>query len=74
MRKRCLTAIVVLMLTCTLSVAVRVYADTTVYITQTGKKYHRDGCLSLRRSRIPVSLIEAKKKGYVPCSVCQPPR
>ena len=27
--------------------------DVTIYITRTGKKYHRDGCGSLRRSKIP---------------------
>jgi len=45
----------------------------TVYITRTGKKYHRDGCRYLRSSRIPVSLKDAKANGYTPCSVCRPP-
>jgi hypothetical protein len=46
----------------------------TVYVTRTGKKYHRDGCRYLRSSRIPVSLKDAKDRGYTPCSVCKPPR
>ena len=45
----------------------------TVYVTKTGKKYHRDGCRSLSRSRIPMTVKEAKAKGYTPCSVCRPP-
>jgi len=45
----------------------------TVYITRTGKKYHRDGCRYLH-SRIPISLKEAKARGYEPCKVCNPPR
>lgn len=45
----------------------------TVYVTRTGSKYHRSGCQYLRRSRIPVSLNEAKQS-YGPCSVCRPPR
>ena len=45
--------------------------DSTVYITRTGKKYHRDGCSYLRYSKIPISLTEAKR-GYSPCSVCEP--
>lgn len=45
----------------------------TVYVTRTGSKYHRSGCQYLRRSRIPVSLKEAKRS-YEPCSVCRPPR
>lgn len=46
----------------------------TVYVTDTGKKYHVDGCRYLRKSRIPMKLAEAKKAGYDPCSVCKPPR
>jgi hypothetical protein len=46
--------------------------EITVYITRTGQKYHRAGCRSLRKSMIPVSLSEAKKR-YLPCSVCSPP-
>jgi len=45
----------------------------TVYVTRTGKKYHRDGCRYLRQSRIPMSLKDAKANGYTPCSVCRPP-
>ena len=44
-----------------------------VYITKTGAKYHRDGCRYLSRSRIPISLSDAKSRGYSPCSVCDPP-
>ena len=47
--------------------------DMTVYVTRTGKKYHLDGCSSLRRSKIPISLAEAKQQ-YAPCSRCNPPR
>ncbi len=46
--------------------------ETTVYVTKTGKKYHRDGCRSLSKSRIPISLKEAVL-GYGPCSICKPP-
>ena len=45
----------------------------TVYITRTGTKYHRNGCRYLRKSKIPISLKEAKQH-YGPCSVCNPPR
>ena len=45
----------------------------TVYITKTGAKYHRDGCRYLSKSRIPISLSDAKS-GYDPCSVCNPPQ
>jgi endonuclease YncB( thermonuclease family) len=45
----------------------------TVYVTRTGSKYHRSSCQYIRRSRIPVSLKEAKPS-YDPCSVCRPPQ
>lgn len=44
-----------------------------VYVTRTGKKYHLDGCNSLSKSKIPISLAEAKQK-YSPCNRCNPPR
>jgi len=44
----------------------------TVYVTRTGKKYHRNGCRYLSKSKIPMSLSEARKF-YEPCSVCNPP-
>ena len=46
---------------------------TTVYITATGTKYHLDGCQYLSDSKIAISLVDACKKGYGPCSVCKPP-
>jgi len=47
--------------------------DITVYVTRTGKKYHRAGCRYLRKSAIPMKLSEARRL-YGPCSVCKPPR
>ena len=46
--------------------------DTRVYVTRTGKKYHRDGCSSLSRSRIPMRLADAVRT-YGPCGNCAPP-
>ena len=48
--------------------------DSGVFITSTGKKYHRANCRYLRQSKIPISLSDAKKQGYTPCKVCKPPR
>ena len=48
-------------------------SEEQVYVTRTGKKYHREGCLSLRRSKIPISLAEAKQR-HSPCGRCNPPR
>tara|TARA_Y100000590_G_C15331238_1_gene867765 strand:+ start:328 stop:759 length:432 start_codon:yes stop_codon:yes gene_type:complete len=43
-----------------------------IFITRTGKKYHRDGCRYLK-SRIPSTINDAISKGLTPCSVCKPP-
>jgi len=44
--------------------------ERTVYITRTGKKYHGPNCSYLRRSKIPISLKEARAQGYTACSRC----
>lgn len=44
-----------------------------VYITKTGTKYHEAGCRYLSKSQIPISLREAKARGYGSCSICDPP-
>lgn len=45
--------------------------DETVFITETGTKYHRDGCRYLSKSKIEISLSRAKS-AYQPCKVCKP--
>ena len=47
--------------------------ETIVYITKTGEKYHRGDCRYLKKSKIEITLKDAKKKGYEPCKVCKPP-
>lgn len=42
----------------------------TVYITESGHKYHKDGCRYLSKSRIPIALEDAQAQGYSPCSRC----
>lgn len=49
-------------------------ASLIVYVTETGEKYHRDGCSSLSKSKIEISLADAKAEGYTPCSRCKPPQ
>ncbi|MEI6131260.1 MAG: hypothetical protein WCQ41_00355 [Bacillota bacterium] len=48
--------------------------DVTVYITRTGKKYHKSGCSYLRKSKIAIKLSVAKKRYFTACSRCHPPR
>lgn len=42
-----------------------------VYITKTGKKYHRETCKTLK-SKIKSTLKDAKAKGLVACDICKP--
>lgn len=43
-----------------------------VYITESGSRYHRDGCRYLAASKIEITKDNAIKRGYEPCSVCDP--
>lgn len=44
----------------------------TVYITNTGKKYHKKGCRYLRMSSIAIKKSSALSEGYTACKVCNP--
>jgi micrococcal nuclease len=45
--------------------------EDVVFVTNTGEKYHQDGCRYLK-SRIPMTMGEAVARGYEPCKVCKP--
>ncbi len=45
-------------------------ASVMVHVTQTGKKYHKQGCSYLRYSDHKISLKTAKENGYIPCQRC----
>jgi hypothetical protein len=47
-------------------------ANTPVFLTRSGTKYHRDGCRSLAKSKVPSTLARATGR-YGPCSLCKPP-
>ena len=44
----------------------------TVYVTETGSKYHTSSCRYLWNSKIAMSKSEAIAEGYSACSVCNP--
>jgi DNA-binding MarR family transcriptional regulator len=48
-------------------------AAQTVYVTQTGHKYHQKDCSYLKFSSRGIELSAAKSSGYKPCLVCQNP-
>jgi len=41
-----------------------------VFITNTGIKYHKNGCFYLRRSKKEITLMKAIEDQYTPCSKC----
>jgi len=48
------------------------YLDSqAVYVTKSGKKYHRESCKSLRKSKIKMTLAGTKGQ-YEPCKICKP--
>lgn len=50
-------------------------AKTIVYVTASGKKYHLKACPTLQQSKTVTALTleEALKRGFEPCTVCNPP-
>jgi len=43
----------------------------TVYITESGKKYHAKNCSIVKTGKKGIELAEAKKQGYEPCKNCK---
>lgn len=52
------------------AVGIKVALPNTVYVTQTGTKFHLSSCESLHNSKIAISLKDAKQRGYTACSRC----
>ena len=44
--------------------------EATVYITRKGNKYHRETCSFLNRSKLAVTLEQARQNRYEPCKRC----
>ncbi|MDR1362889.1 MAG: thermonuclease family protein [Spirochaetaceae bacterium] len=47
-------------------------SDSPVYVSNTGKKYHRIDCRLLRNSKHEIRFDDAVNTGYAPCAVCKP--
>lgn len=47
-------------------------AQTAVYITKTGEKYHKENCRLLYQEKAKTTIKKARLKGYVACNVCKP--
>jgi hypothetical protein len=43
----------------------------TVYITDSGKKYHMKNCDVAKTGKKGIELADAKKQGYEACKVCK---
>ncbi|WP_010243883.1 MBL fold metallo-hydrolase [Acetivibrio cellulolyticus] len=48
--------------------------EITVYVTKSGDKYHTESCQYLKKSKISISLDDAKSQGFTSCSKCHPPQ
>ncbi|MGI6100943.1 MAG: hypothetical protein ACOYET_00480 [Bacillota bacterium] len=48
--------------------------DVTVFIAKSGSKYHCEGCRYLSTGGDAIVLSDAKRRGYGPCKVCNPPQ
>jgi hypothetical protein len=48
------------------------YGSPAVYVTKTGKKYHRATCRHLDQSKRKTTKAQAKKDGLTACKVCNP--
>lgn len=46
--------------------------DNAVYVTQSGKKYHRENCMYVESRNCSALTIEEARKEYEPCEVCNP--
>lgn len=44
----------------------------TVYVTKTGKKYHKSNCHYLKNSKTEITFEKAIDLYYTACSVCKP--
>jgi micrococcal nuclease len=52
--------------------SIEVQNDQMVYITASGKKYHKLGCRYLMGNYTSVTVEEAKRRGLEPCNFCYP--
>jgi endonuclease YncB( thermonuclease family) len=50
--------------------AVVLEASGDVYITDTGNKYHRGSCRTLKKSKTAIASADAKARGYGACGIC----
>lgn len=47
-----------------------VFDNQKVYITSTGKCYHKSNCKTIRNGSTEVNVLEARRRGYSACGVC----
>ncbi|MBQ7733781.1 MAG: DUF4102 domain-containing protein [Synergistaceae bacterium] len=53
---------------------VRASDSDTVVVTPKGKKYHYQSCRTVKGKYTRLTVEQARKKGYKPCGVCNPPK
>jgi micrococcal nuclease len=66
------TAVILALLTAAAAHTQEYTGTDTVYITRSGRAYHRDTCKALSRSKQAIALAEAVGMGYTACALCTP--
>ena len=69
-KNMCLKKIIII-LTFTLCTLLNKVKAQTVYITETGKKYHAKNCDVAKTGKKGIELANAKKQGYEACKICK---
>jgi len=69
--KKVLLFLLAIFALCVFATAYSVPDDTTVYVTPNGEKYHRESC-SYTSDVKAMTIEAAERKGYTPCSRCDP--
>lgn len=46
--------------------------EANVYVTKTGRKFHRKTCRYVRKGARPILKKDALELGYTPCAICKP--
>lgn len=74
MRKAFAGILILFTVICALPQPVMSAGNDIVVVTPKGKKYHRMGCRTVRKSYRQLTVAQAQNQGYKPCKVCEPPR
>ena len=50
----------------------RAIENQKIFVAATGRKYHQENCVYLKKSKLMLPLNQGISLGYTPCSRCKP--